>query len=226
MGAVGGAIFHSIKGARNAPRGFRWAGALQTAKQRSPIVGGNFGVWGGLFSFFDCSLAYMRQQDDHINPIASGALTGGVLAARGGLRAATRSAIIGGVLLALIEGVNVLVTKYSTEQMRKMQEMQEAELRKAQEEQLKAFSEQKAQRAAKMAAQREAQTASVSLGQRGSSSETSATATAGTVAAPVASAPPRRSLWNMFGVGSQGTPPAASAPTPGSSPPSSEKTFA
>jgi|EP01046_Picozoa_sp_COSAG06_P042707 hypothetical protein len=40
-------------------------------------------MWGGLFSTFDCALLAIRQKDDPINPIMSGAITGGVLAARG-----------------------------------------------------------------------------------------------------------------------------------------------
>ena len=40
-------------------------------------------MWGGLFSTFDCALLAIRQKDDPINPIVSGAITGGVLAARG-----------------------------------------------------------------------------------------------------------------------------------------------
>lgn len=53
-------------------------------KERSPIVGGNFAVWGGMFSTIDCSLVYMRQKEDPWNSIMSGALTGGILAARNG----------------------------------------------------------------------------------------------------------------------------------------------
>lgn len=53
-------------------------------KERSPIVGGNFAVWGGMFSTIDCSLVYLRQKEDPWNSIMSGALTGGILAARNG----------------------------------------------------------------------------------------------------------------------------------------------
>ena len=52
-------------------------------KARSPVLGGNFAVWGGLFSTFDCALKGIRQKEDPWNVIASGFLTGGVLAARG-----------------------------------------------------------------------------------------------------------------------------------------------
>ena len=43
---------------------------------------GNFAVWGGLFSAIDCSLVYIRNKEDPWNSIASGALTGGILAVR------------------------------------------------------------------------------------------------------------------------------------------------
>ena len=76
-----------------------------------PVCAGNFAVWGGLFSTFDCSLVAIRRKEDPWNSILSGAATGGVLAARGGWRAAGRSAAVGGVLLAMIEGLNIFLTK-------------------------------------------------------------------------------------------------------------------
>lgn len=44
---------------------------------------GNFAVWGGMFSAFDCSLAAVRKKEDAWNAITSGALTSGCLALRG-----------------------------------------------------------------------------------------------------------------------------------------------
>lgn len=79
------------------------------------FVAGNFAVWGGLFSTFDCSLVAIRKKEDPWNSIFSGAATGGVLAARGGWRAATRSAAVGGVLLAMIEGLQIFLTKMMAE---------------------------------------------------------------------------------------------------------------
>lgn len=43
---------------------------------------GNFAVWGGLFSTIDCSLVHLRKKEDPWNSIASGALTGAILAVR------------------------------------------------------------------------------------------------------------------------------------------------
>lgn len=118
MGAIGGSVFHGIKGFRNAPSGHyrRLIGSFVSIKERAPITGGNFAVWGGLFSAIDCSLVYIRKKEDPWNSITSGALTGAVLSVRNGAGAMVGSAIIGGVLLALIEGVGILFTRFSAEQ--------------------------------------------------------------------------------------------------------------
>lgn len=111
IGFVGGSLWHGIKGLRMNPKGMKTHGALAAIRAKAPITGGSFAVWGGLFSTFDCSLAYIRKTEDPLNPILSGAITGGVLAARGGWAAAGKSAAIGGVLLALIEGVNFMLMR-------------------------------------------------------------------------------------------------------------------
>ncbi|KNC79303.1 hypothetical protein SARC_08298 [Sphaeroforma arctica JP610] len=109
MGAIGGALWHAGKGFKNAPPGIRFRSSLSAIKARAPVMGGNFAAWGGMFSTFDCTLVYLRQKEDPWNAIASGALTGGVLAARGGLSVASRSAFFGGVMLALIEGLSIAI---------------------------------------------------------------------------------------------------------------------
>ncbi|KAH8020559.1 hypothetical protein HPB51_002508 [Rhipicephalus microplus] len=120
MGAIGGAVFQSIKGFRNAPSGVnrRLLGSLGAIKERAPIIGGNFAVWGGLFSTIDCTMVKIRKKEDPWNSITSGALTGAILAVRNGAGAMVGSAVIGGVLLALIEGVGILFTRYSAEQFK------------------------------------------------------------------------------------------------------------
>jgi import inner membrane translocase subunit TIM17 len=104
MGAIGGGLWHTIKGARMAPAGARFAGSLSAVQARGPVLGGQFAVWGGLFACCDCTLTSIRQKEDPWNSIISGAATGGVLAARAGPRAMASAAVVGGVLLALIEG--------------------------------------------------------------------------------------------------------------------------
>ncbi|KAL1917206.1 uncharacterized protein VTP21DRAFT_4862 [Calcarisporiella thermophila] len=118
MGAIGGGIWHSVKGAKNSPNGERIAGALSAMKARAPVLGGNFAVWGGLFSTFDCGFKSIRQKEDPWNSIMSGFVTGGVLSARGGAKVALTSAVIGGVLLSLIEGIGIAMNRYAADQNR------------------------------------------------------------------------------------------------------------
>ena len=91
---------------------------MLAAKQKAPVLGGNFAVWGATFSTFDCTLIALRGREDPWNSIWSGALTGGVLAARGGPGAAIRNALVGGVLLGLIEGTGVILGRLFAEEYR------------------------------------------------------------------------------------------------------------
>lgn len=91
-------------------------GSMSAVKTRAPILAGNFAVWGGMFSTIDCTLVHFRKKEDPWNSIISGAATGGILAARNGVPAMAGSAIIGGVLLALIEGVGILFTRITADQ--------------------------------------------------------------------------------------------------------------
>lgn len=118
MGAIGGTVFHSIKGFRNAPTGRRLNGLLQGVKLRAPVTGGNFAVWGGTFSAIDCGLIYLRQKEDPWNSITSGAVTGAILSVRNGAPAMLGSAVVGGVLLAMIEGINIMITRFTSEQFK------------------------------------------------------------------------------------------------------------
>lgn len=124
FGLVGGTIWHSIGGARNAPPGQRMSQAFSRVKARVPILGGSFAVWGVLFSGCDCTLVYFRKKEDPWNAIISGAATGGILAARAGFKAAGRSALAGGVILAAIEGLNVLLMRVLMPQMEKAAQQQ------------------------------------------------------------------------------------------------------
>jgi import inner membrane translocase subunit TIM17 len=71
-----------------------------------------------MFSTIDCTLVHIRKKEDPWNSIISGAATGGILAARNGAAAMAGSAIIGGVLLALIEGIGIMFTRISADQFR------------------------------------------------------------------------------------------------------------
>ncbi|CAF1697058.1 unnamed protein product [Brassica napus] len=77
-----------------------------TVSMNAPRIGGSFAVFGGLFSAFDYTMVYIRKKEDPWNSIVAGAATGGFLSMRQGLAAASRSALMGGLLLALIKGVH------------------------------------------------------------------------------------------------------------------------
>lgn len=111
MGAIGGAVFHAVKGYRNSPIGERRIGALAAMKARAPVLGGNFGVWGGLFSTFDCAAKGVRRKEDPWNAIIGGFFTGGALAIRGGYKAMRNSAIGCACLLAVFEGVGIALNR-------------------------------------------------------------------------------------------------------------------
>ncbi|XP_027463939.1 mitochondrial import inner membrane translocase subunit Tim17-B isoform X3 [Zalophus californianus] len=96
----------------------RLRGSANAVRIRAPQIGGSFAVWGGLFSTIDCGLVRLRGKEDPWNSITSGALTGAVLAARSGPLAMVGSAMMGGILLALIEGVGILLTRYTAQQFR------------------------------------------------------------------------------------------------------------
>lgn len=116
MGAVGGSAFHFLKGIYNSPKGERLIGGSQAVRMNAPRVGGSFAVWGGLFSTFDCTMVYVRQKEDPWNSIMAGAFTGGFLQMRQGLGPAGRSALFGGVLLAMIEGAGIMLNKIMSAQ--------------------------------------------------------------------------------------------------------------
>mmetsp|Transcript_449 Transcript_449/g.1574 ORF Transcript_449/g.1574 Transcript_449/m.1574 type:complete len:253 (-) Transcript_449:930-1688(-) len=116
MGAVGGGIWHLGRGLYNSPSGRRLRGGYEAVRMNSPTIGSSFAIWGGLFSLSDCTLGYIRKKEDPWNSIGAGAITGGVLQLRQGPGAAARSAMVGGVLLAIIEGVGIMITRMSAPQ--------------------------------------------------------------------------------------------------------------
>eukprot|EP01133_Synstelium_polycarpum_P019567 gene19567-23442_t len=127
MGCIGSTAMQTFIGMRNAPRGEKVINAFTLVRKNAPRLGGNFAIWGTLFSSFDCTLAYIRKKEDYINPIAAGALTGGVLAARSGWRTSVVSAAFGGIFIGLIESVQhmfeKMMSKQKAEEMAHQQEM-------------------------------------------------------------------------------------------------------
>ncbi len=84
-------------------------------------MGGSFAVWGTVFSCCDCSLVAFRKKEDPWNAILAGGITGGILAIRAGPKAAGKNALIGGLILALIEGVTIGVSRLVTPMLEKQQ---------------------------------------------------------------------------------------------------------
>lgn len=82
-------------------------------------------MWGGMFSTIDCTLVHFRKKEDPWNSIISGAATGGILAARNGVPTMVGSAVMGGVLLALIEGIGILMTRMQAEQFQPPSQMED-----------------------------------------------------------------------------------------------------
>lgn len=115
MGAIGGSIWHAVKGYRNSPRGDRLRGGFNAMTLRGPTAGGAFAVWGGLFATFDCTYTHLREKEDPWNAIAAGATTGGVLACRSGWKSIGKNALVGGILLGMFEGINIMMQKMLSE---------------------------------------------------------------------------------------------------------------
>ncbi|KAL7067306.1 putative mitochondrial import inner membrane translocase subunit TIM17 [Cryptosporidium serpentis] len=133
MGCVGGFLWNFLHGARNAPRNEIFLSGLSAGCLRAPVIGSSFAVWGGTFSCFDCSITALRQREDHWNAILAGTATGGLLALRGGWRPATRSAFVGGVLLAIIEAVSIGLSRKTMQTPRQQFHDYEAEMKRLKE---------------------------------------------------------------------------------------------
>jgi len=119
MGLAGGSIFHAVKGFRAATPGTsKFREMLKSMKLRAPITGGQFAMWGFTFSSVDCMLVKMRKKEDALNSIISGGATGALLTVRAGVPTMIGSAVVGAVLLGMIEGVGIMMSRLSAEQFR------------------------------------------------------------------------------------------------------------
>jgi import inner membrane translocase subunit TIM17 len=107
-GCALGAMWYFVKGSYYSVRRERIRGGLSLLRSRAPILGGSFAMWACIFSISSCGMVLIRQREDPINSVIAGFTTGFVLAIRGGLRNAMRSAIIGGLFLGIIEGIMVV----------------------------------------------------------------------------------------------------------------------
>jgi len=119
MGLAGGSIFHAYKGFKGTTPGTsRLREMVKTMKLRAPITGGQFAMWGFTFSSVDCLLVKMRHKEDALNSIISGGATGALLTVRAGVPTMIGSAVVGALLLGLIEGVGIVITRFSAEQFK------------------------------------------------------------------------------------------------------------
>ncbi|KAK1579622.1 mitochondrial import inner membrane translocase subunit TIM17 [Colletotrichum navitas] len=111
MGAIGGTVWHGVKGARNSPAGERRIGAVTAIKARVPVLSGNFAAFGGLLGLYTCAISGIRRKEDPWNSIAAGLLTGGSLALRNGYKAARNNAIGCALLMSVFEGVGIALQR-------------------------------------------------------------------------------------------------------------------
>ncbi|XP_017095743.2 probable mitochondrial import inner membrane translocase subunit Tim17 3 [Drosophila bipectinata] len=111
IGSVGGAMFQYLKGFRNSPSGLARGlyNGLESVKIRTPGIAGSFALWGATYSTVDCAVSHLRQRDDSWNSIVSGAVTGGIVAARRGIFSMANGAFSGCLLLAMLEGAGAAV---------------------------------------------------------------------------------------------------------------------
>ncbi|KAF7457110.1 putative mitochondrial import inner membrane translocase subunit TIM17 [Cryptosporidium felis] len=112
MGCIGGFISNFFKGMRySSTKGEMLSSGMLFGRRAAPSLGNSFAIWGGTFSCFDCLMAKVRGKEDHWNAIFSGAATGGLLAIRGGFKMSLKSAMVGGILLTIIETVSIGINR-------------------------------------------------------------------------------------------------------------------
>uniref|UniRef100_A0A0N4ZF71 Mitochondrial import inner membrane translocase subunit TIM17 n=1 Tax=Parastrongyloides trichosuri TaxID=131310 RepID=A0A0N4ZF71_PARTI len=112
MGLLGGSLFHAVAGFRKATDRPKFESMLQNVRKKAPLTGVQFAAWGGMFSTCDCTLAAIRKKEDPFNTIVSGGLTGALLACRSGPAVMASSAFLGAAILAMIEGLGVVMSRY------------------------------------------------------------------------------------------------------------------
>ncbi|NXY82407.1 TI17A translocase, partial [Alcedo cyanopectus] len=119
MGAIGGGIFQAIKGFRNSPVGVnhRLRGSLTAIKTRAPQLGGTGSCGGAALLAAELSTGTCYKCPDSCwGPTGSHwGLTVQVVRKYGPV-AMVGSAAMGGILLALIEGAGILLTRFASTQ--------------------------------------------------------------------------------------------------------------
>lgn len=108
MGCIGGFLWHGVQSFRNFPKGQRLAGSLATASTKAPTLGGHFAQWAAVYSSVECVITQRHGTPNSrtaMDGIASGFFTAGILSARFGTKIAGRTAVVGGLVLAVVEAV-------------------------------------------------------------------------------------------------------------------------
>ncbi|CAM8901788.1 unnamed protein product [Rhodiola kirilowii] len=121
MGLVCTSSYYFLKGTFKSPYGQRFIGATQAVGMNANWFPKQLAVYSCLFDTFECTLISLRQKDDAWNEIVAGAASFGCLDIRRGLVKASRRALIGGVVVAALTGVESMWRK--SQDMPKRQNM-------------------------------------------------------------------------------------------------------
>ena len=108
-------------GFRRSPHSVKLLGGITHLAKRAPMLGGNFALWGLIYSSTECALIKLRHKDDSINSIVGGFTTGYMLSCRGGWRSALSNGIIGAIMLGAIEFLQVINSYQTTKQVNQIQ---------------------------------------------------------------------------------------------------------
>ncbi|KAG9448773.1 hypothetical protein H6P81_008738 [Aristolochia fimbriata] len=111
MGVVGSSTLDFLKGVNDSPRGMRLVGGSQAVRMNTPRSAGSMALFGGLYSVFECSMAYIRQKEDPWNPIIGNAAVCGFHWRKEGFRAVTRATAVGAAVAAAGQQVIIMRDK-------------------------------------------------------------------------------------------------------------------
>ncbi|KAL9669814.1 hypothetical protein QQ045_007363 [Rhodiola kirilowii] len=107
-GLVCTSVFYFLKGTYKSPYGQRFISGTQAARMNAPWFAGACAAYSCLFDTFEGTLISLRQKEDVWNEIVAGTASYGCLDIRRGLGKASRTALIGGVLVAALRGVEFM----------------------------------------------------------------------------------------------------------------------